>query len=529
MVLKAYLYEMSKRKKIIVISLISIVAIGVLTIVVAQNVISSKIKTFLAESLPNHIKVDYEDLSFAILSGNLELEKPKLTIYGKTTDSINLTNQMSSLLIEDVGYWDYIFNDKISIESIKINNPKIDYYHNKLVDSKDYKSSAFQKSTQNVTIGKVMITNGNLQMFDGQTDSLLLKTDKFTSSINNVVFDTSSSQDKIPIAFSNYDISFENLFYVLNDYDNLEVRKSRISSDSCRFDGLSLYTKYSKEKLSRIIPVERDHFDLKVDAISFHQNNFGFHKDSVFYFKSPNVTFSNPALNIYRDKLVTDDATVKSMYSKMLRNLGFELSLDKVLLKNTFINYSEKVKLESSAGHITFSSLNATIENLGNTYSKKTTIDIDALFMKSTPINVQWSFDVNNVNDHFVFKADVGKLPAKDLNSFSEPNLKVKFEGELLKTYFTIDGNFHDSNVALKTNYDDFKVEVLEKDGKEKNKLLSAIANLFIKNDSDKEPDDFREGSKKNVERDKTKSVFNFLWLNARAGLLNAMTGNGKK
>ena len=180
---------------------------------------------------------------------------------------------------------------------------------------------------------------------------------------------------------------------------------------------------------------------------------------------------------------------------------------------------------------MSFTQLKADIKNISNTYGagEKTTLDIDAIFMAKTPIKVYWEFDVNDVNDAFVFKADIGKLPSPDLNPFSQPNLKVLLEGELLQTYSTISGNANTSRVNMKANYEEFKVVILDKEGEKKNKVLSALANLLIKKSSDRAEDGFRESFKDGIERDKTKSIFNFLWLNLKAGLASIMTGNGKQ
>ncbi len=76
----------------------------------------------------------------------------------------------------------------------------------------------------------------------------------------------------------------------------------------------------------------------------------------------------------------------------------------------------------------------------------------------------------------------------------------------------------------MKMSFSDFNVEVLSGDGQRKNKVLSVIADIFIKKDSDSSEDDFREISKSEVERDPTKSVFNFLWQNVKAALIGIMT-----
>jgi len=522
---------MGKRQKIVIISLVSLVVLSVIGIIVAQKVATSKIEKFLTESLPENIKFDYKDVDVSIWSGSVELANPKLTIYGKNTDSIILVNDMSSIQINDVGYWAYIFSNKINIKGIHIKEPKITYHHNKHIDSEDYKSSKSKKRGQNVYVANFKITKGNVAMFNVENDSLMLQLKGFDFDLHDIHFDKETAKQKMPLTFSNYDLSFNGLFYRLNNYDNLEIGESNFAMNVSELTNLKLYTKYSKQKLSQIISVERDHMDLKIEKVAINNQEFGFHHDSIFYFKSPKVEIEKPIFNIYRNKLLPDDMTIKLLYSNMIRNLNFDLTLSEILLNNAAINYSEKVKPESSAGEIYFSNMNVTITNLGNTYesSEKTTIDIDAIFMKSTPIKVNWYFDVNNVNDQFIFKAEIGKLPAKDMNSFSEPNLKVKMEGELLKTYFTVDGNVQNSNVDLRMNYENLKVSILDKEGKGKNKLLSAVANLFIKKDSNDEADEFREGMKKGVERDKTKSVFNFMWLNTRAGLLSALIGDGKK
>ena len=116
----------------------------------------------------------------------------------------------------------------------------------------------------------------------------------------------------------------------------------------------------------------------------------------------------------------------------------------------------------------------------------------------------------------------------RSMNLFTQPNLKVQLEGELLQTYFTMQGNPNQSRIDLKLKYDNFEVKVLDKEGTKINKFLSSVANLFIKKNSETTSDDFRE-SFSEVERDNTKSVFNFLWLNVKAGLLEAMTGGSKK
>ena len=76
-------------------------------------------------------------------------------------------------------------------------------------------------------------------------------------------------------------------------------------------------------------------------------------------------------------------------------------------------------------------------------------------------------------------------------------------------------------DVHLKTNFDDFKITVLRKNSHKQNKVLSAVANLVVSKSSKKGAGHYIEGKRTGIVRDKTKSVFNFIWLNAKAGLIH--------
>ena len=213
------------------------------------------------------------------------------------------------------------------------------------------------------------------------------------------------------------------------------------------------------------------------------------------------------------------------MYSRQLRDLNFDLKVKNVQIKNAFITYEEKVKQDKSAGQIKFTNLNANISHLGNAFTDlgTTKIDVTSTFMDNSNLKVSWDFDVNNQLDQFVFKADIGVLNASQLNQFMEPNLNIRLDGQLQKTYFTINGNSDVSNIDLKTKYENFDVIVLKENGEEKNKFLSGLINLFVSNNSNDQSDNFRKATAKNIQRVKHKSVFNFIWINIRAGLKEAM------
>ncbi|TXD82343.1 hypothetical protein ESY86_15030 [Subsaximicrobium wynnwilliamsii] len=519
---------MSKKTKktLAIVGIIAVVLI--ICFLIANYFAKQKLESMVA-NLPENIQLQYEAADISVLSGSVTLEKPLLSIKGKTTQSTNAKIKLESFTIEDLSYWDLIFNANINLDRIVLNAPEITYFHNKLIKNEAYKGSGNAKLKQDVNVKSFEILNASIEVFDQASDSLIFKTNNLEFKLEGISVNAETLASKLPLEFKDLTFSTKNLKFQTNEFDDLYVDSISVTKTHSKFSGVAIKTKYSKSELSQRIKKERDHFDVTIASAEVFEQDAGFHGDSIFDFRSKKVLINGLKLNVYRDKLVADDPTRKDLYSKMLRELKFNLALDELLIEESSILYEEKVKQDKPAGELQFGQLEASMLNVGNTYEAPVEIEISTNFMKSTPLKVNWDFDVQDVNDHFIFKADLGLLKAEDLNPFMTPNLNITLDGELNKTFFTIDANANTGSIDLKTDYAQFDINILKGDGKDKNKLLSGIVNLFVAKTSQKKEDDYRYGNAENVERDKTKSVFNFVWLNAKSGLLSAMTGGGKK
>ena len=527
---KVYLYIMNRKTKKSVFIIGGILLVLVIGFFILDYIAQQKFKTAV-EKLPSHIELQYEDVDISIFGGNFKLSKPLLNIKGKITGETNAQIEMDFAYLKDFSYWSYLVNDTISIENIIFENPQIIYYHNDVVKDSSYNSSLQGQIKKSFKIRKIQVNNAKAEVFNIENDSLIFKTDAFYLDLDAIELNSETLASRLPFNFGNVSVRSKNLKYQVGEFEHLFIDSLHLKNQRSMFSEVKFKTKYGKRELSQIIKKERDHFNVEIASVEILGQDMGFHGDSIFDFSSKNIVFEQPKLEVYRDKLVADDTTRKDLYSKMLRILNIDLTIDEVNIKNGTIVYEEKVKAENKAGQLKFNQLDANITKLSNTYpeGEKTKIDISAIFMENTPLKVDWQFDVNNVNDQFTFAADLGLLKADHLNPFMQPNLNIKLEGELLKTYFTIDANANKGSIDLKTDYDQFDIVILKSNGREKNKFLSNIVNLFVAKSSDKKENDFRYGSSTEVDRDKTKSVFNYVWLNVKSGLQSAMIGSGKK
>jgi len=521
---------MRKSVKNVLFSIVTVILLLFGTVLITNILVKNKVENFLLNRLPSHIIQDHKSIALNTLRGTITVNDLSVNITNRNDSTVHTKVYIESLIVENVSYWDYLVHSEIRVEDIKIKSPNISYYTHKIIKKKDPKTASGPiKLYKPILVDALSVENATFYMYDDAKDSLKLYVEKSTIQINNIKIDKDIINRRLPVEFENYTANADSIFVKTNPYENLTLSNFNLEDKRAVFNTVALKTKYSRTELSEQILKERDHFDLEIKKIIVNNINFGFDKREL-YVSSDYINMNSPDLKIFRDKLVNDDLTTKKLYSESLRKLPFQLTVDSVDIDNASIEYTEKVKEDNNGGSIYLDQLNAKIANVSNTYStpEQTELDIEGYFMKNTPFKSEWNFDINNTNDDFIFSMEIGTLQAERLNAFTEPNLKVRLNGQTDKIYYTIDGNKNKSTVDLKVKYEDFEVVLLNKEGNKKNWLLSTVANLFVAKDSDDKNDNFREGTVE-VERNKTKSVFNFIWLNLSKGLLRSIAGNGEK
>lgn len=514
---------MNKRFRKIVFILLALGAVFIIGAISINSILKNKLENFIQERLPENMVRSYDDITVESFGGSLIVTNASLIIKNKEDSVKHTFINVEKLKISDISYWDYMFNNEIHVEAISLENPKIVYYENRLKPSKDTVRQAVARIYKPIIVDRVQIKNTKLVIYEKGKDSTKVYATGLTVKVDGIKVDNGTVMRKIPFEYKDFEAKSDTVFVKVSPYENLSVEDFSIKNNNAIFKNLKLKTKYSKRELSRVITKERDHFDLKIKSLSIADFDFGF-KHNRFFAKSKKVSLNAPLLEIYRDKLVADDPKIKPLYSKMLRDLPFELTIDSLKITDANIKYEERQKAENMGGSINFRNLDAAISNVSNTYKSpnKTTLKATANFMENTPFSVDWDFDVQNKSDTFNFKAAVGSLNASKMNSFTEPNLNVRLEGNTNKTFFTIYGNRETSTTAMKISYSDFKVTILRKNGKGKNKFLSAITDIFISKNSKKENEYYREGNAEST-RDQTKSIFNFLWVSVKNALVKTM------
>ncbi|MEO9891039.1 hypothetical protein [Aurantibacter sp.] len=518
--------QINKRSRGIITFLIGAILLLIIAVFSIQFYLESRIKNHLARKIPNHIAVAHKELNVNVLSGAVSIKNISGSVKHQN-DSVYARFSADMLGLSGFSIWQFFINDKIKISQITLDKPILRISNNRTTDNNSSAKKSFELN-RNISIGELQIDDGNIELINNASDNVQLRLNNMDLKMYDVRLDSTIINNKIPFTYEDYTLDVNDVFFKLNKYESLRIDALNIANRNLEISHLAIDSNYSKKELSTIIEKERDHISLAINEVLIGDLNFGVNDNRIFVTASSGV-LKHPISTIYRDKLVADDLSKKRLYSQTLRELPIAISIKQLMIKNGQLAYEELVDADTDAGRIYFDQINADILGISNLDSAgNISINAEAMFMKSSPMTLEWSFDVNDRNDSFTAMGTFKDFNAESINPFLESNMRSRATGMAEEIYYTISGNGVQSKGDIKMKYRNFEFVILKKNRLGINKVLTAIGNIFIKENSKTDANGYRHG-RIEVERDQTKSFFNYLWLNLKNGIGSTLIGNGEK
>lgn len=473
--------------------------------------------------------LSYRSIKTNILSGKVILQDLVLNVSNRDTVLDHTFLKAQGLEINGLDYVQLYFNKTIYLETLTLKEPNFRYYPFNHVPKTEHPKKGISGFSKTIFVQKLRVDDGNFYLFQQGKESIKMAIESFNLQLLEGQTDSELITERIPFSFKDYRLEAHKIFVNMGVFETLNTSKVIISPKYSQINNIILATKYSKEELTSHLSVERDHVDLTIPKSEITELNFGFKSDRFFITAFEGRLYS-PNLEIFRDKRLPDDLREKPLYSELLRELPMGINITDLSIKDGYVAYEEKIEDTGQAGKLYFEQLVARINQIDNTHEseKKTTIKAAAKIMGDGKLDLTWGFHIQNPADTFTVSGSVMDLDSEKLSTFLKPNLRVKAKGTIDAMYFNFWGDAKKSQGDMKMRYHNFRFEVLDRDRLKINKFLTFIGNIFVNDGSKADEHGFRFGEIE-TERDGNKSFFNYLWQNMESGILDTLTGDGKK
>jgi hypothetical protein len=347
--------------------------------------------------------------------------------------------------------------------------------------------------------------------------------DKVSLLLTHLLIDSTAGKDSTTILFSRelsldcrelhlptrnkrYTVGVANLSFTSKD-------------NTLRVAQVSLKPHLSEAAFAAALPVQKDRYDFLLKDIALrHIDRKALWRKSL---RADSLVIGESAFRIYRDLSRPPDTTSKvgKYPQQQLMRLPFPLSIGRIILTRSFIQYKEKNAKSHNSGSVQFHDVRASIQNLTNRREdarkdNRCIVDFHAKFLDKAPVDARLTLILRDPRGRFTIDGNIGGLDATALNPLTEPMALTRLEkGRINQLRFAIDGTDSSADGRVALSYRDIKVSMLKKDqdqrGYDKRGLISLFANFVVKNSS---PADGPDPKEVHFRRIVNKSIFNLIW-----------------
>ncbi|MFT3945620.1 MAG: hypothetical protein QM763_01495 [Agriterribacter sp.] len=355
--------------------------------------------------------------------------------------------------------------------------------------------------------------------------------------LREVAIDSVSNKDTTRLLFSKHLlincaglswVSEHKLYRYSIDSITLNSDENRVSAKSFKIIPQLDEIKFAQKKV-----YQSDRYDITLNDIAIEKINFlNLLKEKIY---AECISINNSSIKIYRDMTRKHDgkSRVGSYPQQRVAQIPVPVTVEKLLLKNSYVEYKEKGRLMQKTGKVIFADVNGTFLNITNKNTGKQnalTANISANFLHRYPVKTTWSFYLNNKRGQFDVSGQLGSLNATGLNQLLEPLGGVKInKGRINQLSFNLKADNYSMKGPVKFLYNDLKVSVLKKDEEtkelKKNKLVSMGANILIYDDNPTKNKPVRIGEA-DFKRDTTRSMFHMCWKTLMDGIKSSAIKN---
>jgi len=508
------------------------IAVGLCAIVVLAILLDIALNAWIKFQLPRIINeknnsayaITFQDLEVSIWNNSIDAKKIIIVPKAALNDTVNKAGiyaEVESLAVRDFEIWPVLFSQKIKARSIAVHKPKVTLYKksDKAINHSRLRESVVAPFEQIVSVTDIALHHGDLKIIYVKNNKAMLSVQNINLSLDGVVITEDILKRKIPFSFKNYRFDCDSVYYRMNEFYHIRTKKINATNTALNIHHFEMVPEFSRREFVKKIPKEKDLFTISARAIAVRNMNWGFNSDD-FFIHTDAIVLNEASANIYRAKMPPDDLTKKHLYNKLLRDLEFDLKVDTLKVRNSILKYEEEKTFEQGPGKLTLGQFNLTAINIGSGFKKKKMADlrikIKCQFMDASPLDVDWRLNVMDKTDGFHIKGTILNFDAEKIVPFSKPYMNVSTKGIIDEVRFNFSGNDKKNYGEFAVEYDNLKFTVYRKnDRKKKNKVLTFIGNLLVKNDT-------KEKLKKTqveLERIPEKSFYNFLWRSIAEGL----------
>jgi len=534
-----------------------IMVVGVVGYFYWGSLIKETIKSAISRETKGLYKADIGYVYYGIFSGNLHIRNLTLiadtAIYNAmdpdSTPSLLIGLHVGKLTVLDLQLKQALFSKKIDAKRIDVKSPELKIWRKKIpVPDTTGKAPDTTQSIplpngwDYIAVGTISLVAGSLSYIDQATDSVKEFTIPYIDiQIVNLWVDSTwrtdpriYNTDDIVITLRDLKQQTGNAMYAMHFGEvGLSTGQNMLYVDKFHLEPL-----FNRQDFSRKLGYQTDRMDIGIKKITLS----GIDWRELMLDKrlvAEKLWIDSLLLDDYRDKRVPMRPGFKPpMPQQLIRNLKTHIWIDSLEITNGRATYSEQVANEP--GTIFFDRINGLLTGLTNDSTwlaekKVSPLKAEAYIQGNGKLQATINFIFGDLRNRFTVSAQLSRFDLTQINPMLSKLEPAKIESGVVKKMVIPMIQFNDdfSTGKLTFYYDNLSFKMF----KEKNTtwdgiktgVINFVASDILINKSNPLPNGKLNTGVIYFQRDKHKSIINFIWKSIFSGLKSNMGFNNKE
>lgn len=545
-------------KKVLIISFFGI--IGLLLIVSTigfwslKPMLSKRIKTAVLESTDSLYHLDFEDISYEIITGNAHVLgvvwRADSNLYEGLKKTKKLPDNIYQGKVNDIKLtglrpWTIIFSNKLELGTISIKDPNVQLLHEKQnYNSLKTAKSPYQiisKFVKSFSVQKIVFENINFTYTDqgNPRKSHISRIENLDLVVSDLLIDSTSDKDLKRFYYTKECIfSLKKIQVPSQDSLNtIKISELLFSTETRSLSMKHMVLQPRFKDMEYSVRTNGDDRigivfgDIKLEEIDIKK----LFEDKKIYAETLNINKGN--VTVFSDTRAFNEppkAPYRPFPHEAFKEWGLKFKIDTIKMKNFNITYSEYNPGTKLTGNVIFKKVTGNIKNFTNDtiplkINPNCLVTFNGFLMDKGAITLKFDFNMMAPKGDFLFMGNVKKMEIPHLNQVTASLGFAKAEkGTLNEFTCHLKGDRYGLNGSATMLYQDLNITILKKDdesGLKKRKLLSFFANEFVVKDSNPIGKQPVRVSVIQYQRIPTKPFFFTLWKGILAGITKSVMG----
>ena len=473
--------------------------------------IAQAIRKNIELSTNNLYSVAFKDIHINFLTGNFSIDslrlKPNVLVYKKLDQTNQAPRYLFSIIIKKLEIKNthpiqYYFNKKLYINKLKVEKPIITVYYNKLYANRN-KTTVNKYQNPYELIKNTMISL-NVKDIIFKNTTLCIQIDSATNKnrqfvflsnfyVKNLAIDAASQTNHNPFYADDIGLSIRDFSYTNKDSSyNFKIEECTASTASKSFSvyNLAITPKLPEQNFCDQFGFQKTRYVFNFKSLIFKKFDFeDFIYRQVFHSDLLEINKMKCSINLNKTFKI-NTLRARKFPQQIPFELALPLTINKIKVINSEINYSEILPQNNLRWHVSFNKLKGEIDHFTNEkkeiiQNKLLKIDFDFLLNNAAKTNLSLGLFYADNKRSFYCNGEMGTYNLAKLNAILKPLAKIEIANcKLKQLQIKLKGDEMGVNANISMKYKNLRVRVLAIDSHDKQlkhqKMYSFLANIMV-------------------------------------------------